>query len=145
MHTHTPTEHLQSFPVKSVIQKCKPSISLLSSRLVFSYAWVLLENGDGLWKHIVVPVEQKLRNPRSRLAQCWQVLQILYMYNKVFSNLLPFEDTEVNQMYTYRFYWLFTDIHRFPGVLGMVHAQAVTPGHLSPPTQPGNEANQTAL
>jgi len=36
------------------------------------------------------------------------------MHEKTFSNLQPFDDMEVNRMYTNQFYWPFRNVHGFP-------------------------------
>ena len=56
-------------------------------------------------------LEGKLKDPRSRLTQCWQVSRYPTCM-------------EVNWTYTHQFYQLFTNVHRFPGFSGNGHACA---------------------
>ena len=91
----------------------------MAGRLVFSSTQVLLvpvENGDSLPTHScrscvgkVERLEWYLKDLRSGLAQCRQVPHNVHAH-KAFSNLLPFNGTEVNQMYAYGFYRPFTNV-----------------------------------
>ena len=91
----------------------------MAGRLVFLSTQVLLvsvENGDSLPTHSchscvgkVERLERYLKDLRSGLTQRQQVPDNLHAH-KAFSNLLPFNGTEVNHMYVYRFYRPFTNI-----------------------------------
>jgi len=91
----------------------------MAGRLVFSSTQVLLvpvENGDSLPTHSchscigkVERLEWYLKDLRSGLTQHQQVPDNLHAH-KALSNLLPFNGTEVNHMYVYRFYRPFTNV-----------------------------------
>ena len=120
-------------------QKCKLTI-LLSSVISAvglqegrpSHLWVflcLLKMASST-NTTAVPVKMKWRgvNRNSRTLEAGShSIDKSHMNEKAFSNLLPFDDTEVNWMYTYRFYRPIPNVNWFPFFfLAIVtHAQAV--------------------
>ena len=81
----------------------------ITGRLAFSSAsvLVLVENGNSSTNTTAIPVKMKWRgsNRNSRtLEASSHSIDKSRMHEKAFSNLLPFDDTEVNWTYTYRFY-----------------------------------------
>jgi len=90
----------------------------------FSSVWVLLmpvDSSDGLpthtcrrsgeaWTGNSKTLEEAGSHSTDKFPGAWENV----------SNLLLFDDTEVNWTYTYRFYQLLTNVHHgFPGFLGM--------------------------
>ena len=156
---HTPSQWLQHFSVESI-----RSVSQLFCSLQWSVPWDYRKVGLLICEcacanTTAVPVKMKWRgsnrnsrtleagsNRNSRTSEAGShTIDKSHMHEKALSNLLPFDDTEVNWMYTYWFYRPIPNVNRFLVFSGNSHTctsswyQAI----FSPPTWPRNEASGT--
>ena len=130
-----PSQRLQHFSVESV-----GSVSWVFCSFQWSVQWDYRKVGllvckctCACWSSTdttAVPVKMKWRgsNRNSWTLEAGLLsIDKSHMHEKAFSNLLPFDNTEVNWTYTYRFYPPIPNVKQFPVFfLAIVtHAQAV--------------------